>query len=89
MTLAGGGRENKSINYPTFSGRGEEDIDDFMLELAKTFVINQVLDNRKYIVAASCLKGTAVNFYDRLADITGWNIAGQLATTQLKLTLEA
>ena len=89
MTLAGGGRENKSVNYPTFSGRGDEDIDDFMLELAKAFIVNRVSDNRKYIVAASCLKGIAANFYDGLAGITGWNVAGQLANTQLKLTLEA
>jgi len=39
-TLAGGGRENKSVNYPTFSGRGDEDIDDFMSELAKAFAVN-------------------------------------------------
>ncbi len=89
MTLAGGGRENKSVNYPTFSGRGDEDIDDFMLELAKAFIVNRVPDNKKHIVAVSCLKGTAANFYDRLTGITGWNIAGQLANTKLKLTLEA
>ena len=76
--FVGEGRENKSVNYPTFSRRGEEDIDDFMLELAKAFVINRVPDNRKHIVAASCLKGTAANFYNGLAGITGWNIAGQL-----------
>src|SRR6266540_7416291 len=88
-TLAGGGRENKSVNYPTFSGRGDKDIDNFMSELAKAFTVNRISDNRKYIVAASCLKGMVMNFYDDLADITGWNIVGQLANTQLKLTLEA
>ncbi len=87
-TLAGGGRENKSVNYPTFSGRGDEDINDFMSELAKAFAVNRVPDNRKHIVAASCLKGTAANFYDGLAGITGWNLVGQVANTQLKLTLE-
>ncbi len=87
--LTGGGRENKSVNYPTFSERGDEDIDDFMSEIAKAFAVNQVPDNRKHIVAASCLKGTAANFYDSLAGITGWNVVGQLANTQLKLTLEA
>ena len=40
MTLAGDGRENKSVNYSTFSERGDEDIDDFMSELAKAFAIN-------------------------------------------------
>ncbi len=88
VTLAGGGRKNKSVNYPTFSERGDEDIDNFMLELAKAFVINRVPDNRRHIVTASCLKGTAANFYDRLAGITRWNVVGQLATIQLKLTLE-
>ncbi len=88
VTLAGGGKENKSVNYPTFSGRGDEDIDDFMSELAKTFAVNRVSDNRKHIVIASCLKGTVANFYDGLASITRWNVVGQLANTQLKLTLE-
>jgi len=88
MTLAGGGRENKSINYPIFSERDDEDIDNFMSEIVKVFVVNRVPDNRKYIVVASCLKGTATNFYDGLADITGWNVAGQLTNTQLKLMLE-
>ncbi len=69
--LVGGGRENKSVNYPTFSGRGDEDIDDFMSEIAKAFAVNRVPDNRKHIVVASCLKGTAANFYDGLAGITG------------------
>src|SRR6266498_4452655 len=87
--LVGGGRENKSVNYPTFSDRGDKDIDDFMSELAKAFAVNRVSDNRKHIVAASCFKGTAANFYNSLAGITGWNLVGQLANTQLKLTLEA
>ena len=89
VTLAGGGRENKSVNYPTFSGRDDEDIDDFVSEITKAFAVNRVPDNRKHIVAASCLKGTAANFYDGLAGITGWNGVGQLANTQLKPTLEA
>jgi len=70
MILAGGGRENKSVSYPTFSKRGDENINDFMSELAKAFAVNQVPDNRKHIIAASCLKGTAANFYDGLASIT-------------------
>jgi len=40
VTLARGGRENKSVSYSTFSGRGDEDIDDFMSELAKAFAVN-------------------------------------------------
>ncbi len=79
--LAGKGRENKFVNYPTFSRRSDEDINDFMSELAKTFTVNRVPDNRKYIVAASCLKGTAANFYDRLVSIIRWNVIGQLANT--------
>ena len=49
-TLAEGGRENKSVNYSTFSKRGDEDIDDFMSELAKAFAVNRVPDNRKHIL---------------------------------------
>ena len=88
VTLAGGGRENKLVNYPTFSKRDDEDIDDFMLELTKAFAVNQISDNRKHIVVVSCLKGIAVNFYDGLAGIIRWNVVGQLANTQLKLMLE-
>ncbi len=80
-TLAGGGRENKSVNYPIFSGRSDKDIDDFMSELTKAFAVNWIPNNRKHIVIASCLKETATNFYDRLVSITGWNVAGQLANT--------
>ena len=40
VTLAGGGRENKSINYLTFSERGDEDIDDFISKLTKAFTVN-------------------------------------------------
>ena len=79
VTLAGGGRENKSVNYLTFSERDDENIDNFMSELTKTFIVNWVSDNRKHIVTASCLKGIAANFYDGLASIMEWNIAGQLA----------
>src|SRR6266498_73331 len=89
MTLVGGGKENKLVNYPIFSGSGNKDIDDFMSKLTKASVVNRVPDNRKHIVIVSCLKGTAANFYDGLASITGWNLVGQLANTQLKPTLEA
>ncbi len=71
VTLTEKDRENKSVNYPTFNGKDDEDIDDFMSELTKAFAVNQMPDNRKYIVAASCLKGMATNFYDGLGDITG------------------
>ena len=76
VTLAGGGRENKFVNYLTFSGRGDKDIDDFMSELTKAFAVNRVPDNRKHIVAASCLKEIVANFYDGLVSITEWNVAG-------------
>jgi len=39
-------------------------------------------------VTANCLKGTAANFYDGLAGITGWNVVRQLTNIQLKPTLE-
>ena len=60
-----------------------------MSELAKVFAVNHIPDNRKHIVVTSCLKGIAANFYNGLASITGWNVAGQLVNTQLKSTLEA
>ncbi len=40
VTLVGRGKENKSINYPIFSRKGDEDINDFMSELTKTFTVN-------------------------------------------------
>ncbi len=39
-TLVGGGRENKSVSYLTFSERGNKNINDFMSELAKAFAVN-------------------------------------------------
>ncbi len=71
ITLVEEKRENKSANYLIFSERGKEDIDDFIIELEKAFVINRVPDNRKHIVIVSCLKGIAANFYDGLVRITG------------------
>ena len=88
-TLTEEGRENKSVNYLTFSEQNNEDVDDFIIELKKAFAINRMPDNRKYIVIASCLKGTAANFYNRLVEIIGWNVAGQLVNTQLRPTLIA
>ena len=88
ITLASRIKENKTVNYLTFNKRDKKDIDDFIIELEKVFAVNQVSDNRKYIVTASCLKGTAANFYDRLAGIMRWNVIGQAANTQLKLALE-
>jgi len=44
-TLAVGEEERKTVNYSTFSKRGEEDINDFILELEKTFAVNRVLIN--------------------------------------------
>ncbi len=38
-------------------------------------------------IIISCLKGTAANFYDRLAGITNWNTAGQAINTQLRPAL--
>ena len=57
-------RENKLVNYPTYSKRSDEDIDDFIIEQKK-------LDNKKYIVVVNYLKGTAANFYNGLVGITG------------------
>src|SRR6266542_1293232 len=88
IILAAGGGERKMINYPTFSERSEEDIDNFISELEKIFEVNRVFNNRKYIVAASCLKEIAANFYNELVRIIRWNTAGQTANTQLRLMLK-
>ncbi len=88
MTLIAGSRERKIVNYLTFSKRGDEDIDDFIIELKKVFAVNKVFNNRKHLIIASYLKRIAVNFYDELAEITGWNVTGQATNTQLKLILE-
>jgi len=68
-TLAARKRENKTVNYLTFSERGNEDINNFIIELEKMFTINRMSNNRKYLVIVSCLKETAENFYDELAKI--------------------
>ncbi len=75
-TLAERGKENKSVNYPTFSRQGDKNIDDFITELEKAFAVNRVPDNRKHIIIASCLKGMTTNFYDGLVKITEWNVVG-------------
>ncbi len=69
-TLVERERKNKIINYLTFSERGDEDVNNFIIELKKTFVVNRVADNRKYLVTISYLKGIVANFYNRLAEIT-------------------
>ncbi len=70
MTLAAGKEERKSVNYPTFSERGDKDINDFIVELEKAFAVNRVADAKKHLIAISCLKEIAANFYDGLAGIT-------------------
>jgi len=62
-------RENKIVNYFIFSEKSDEDINDFIIELEKAFVINRVADGKKHIIIIRYLKGIAANFYDRLAGI--------------------
>ncbi len=76
MTLAIGEEERKAVNYPFFSERSDEDINDFIAELEKAFVVNRVVDSKKHLVAISYLKGTAANCYDELVEIINWNTAG-------------
>ncbi len=66
--------KNKIINYLIFNKREDKDIDNFINELEKTFVINRIANNRKYMVVISCLKEITANFYDELNRITNWNI---------------
>ncbi len=86
-TLVAKGGERKAVNYLSFSERGDEDINDFITELEKAFAVNRVVDERKHLIASSCLKGIAANFYDGLAGITNWNTVGQAANTQLRPAL--
>ncbi len=79
--------ERKAVNYSSFSERSDKDINNFIIELEKAFVVNRVIDSRKYLVVISCLKWTAANFYNRLAEITNWNTVGQAVNTQLRLAL--
>jgi len=57
MILVAESEKKKIVNYLTFSKRNEKDINNFIVELEKAFVINRVFDNKKHMVAASCLKG--------------------------------
>ncbi len=54
-TLAAGEEERKAVNYPTFSRRGDKDINNFIMELEKAFVINRVVDSRKHLLAISII----------------------------------
>ncbi len=74
-TLVRRGKENKIVNYLTFSKKSDEDINNFITKLEKTFAVNKVANNRKYLVVINCLKGIVANFYDRLVGITNWNTA--------------
>ncbi len=67
--LTVGGGEQKVVNYPSFSEREDENINDFITKLEKAFVVNRVVDGRKHLVAISCLKEIAINFYDELIGI--------------------
>ncbi len=67
--LADRRRENKIVNYPTFNEKSDKDINDFIIKLKKVFTVNRVFDNRKHLVAVSCLKEMTTNFYNRLAGI--------------------
>ncbi len=78
-TLVEEGKENKTINYPTFSRRDDEDINDFITKLEKVFAVNKVANNKKHLITISCLKGIVANFYNELAGITNLNIVRQLA----------
>ncbi len=86
-TLAAEGGERKAVNYPTFSEKDDEDINDFIINLEKAFAVNRVVDGRKHLIAISYLKGIAANFYDGLVRITNWNIMGQAVNTQLRPAL--
>ena len=72
-TLAKGGRKNKVMNYPIFSRREDKNIDDFINDLKKVFIVNRIADGRKYVVAVSYLKETVISYYDRFIRITNWN----------------
>ena len=89
MTLAAAAGERKVVNYLSFSGRGDKDVNNFITELEKTFAVNRISDGRKHLVVISYLKGTAANFSDGLIGITNWNIVGQAANTQLRSALIA
>jgi len=67
MTLVAEEGEKKSVNYLTFSERGDKNINDFIIEVEKAFVRNKVADDRKHLVTISCLKGIAANFYDGIS----------------------
>jgi len=69
-TLVARREEKKAVNYLFFNRREDKDINDFITELEKAFAINRVVNRRKYLIAISCLKGTATNFYDKLVGIT-------------------
>ncbi len=57
-------RKNKSISYPIFSEKDDKDVNDFISDLKKVFTVNNMLNNRKYIVTINCLKKITANFYD-------------------------
>ena len=73
-TLVGGDRENKTVNYLTFSERDNENINDFITDLEKVFAINRIVNNRKHLIIINCLKEIVANFFNKLVGIINWNI---------------
>jgi len=57
-------REGRVAQLPTFSGRADEDVREFIQHLEIAFQANQVADNRRFHIAISCLTGTAANWYE-------------------------
>ena len=57
-------REGRIAQLPTFSGRADEDVREFIRRLEIAFQANQVADNKRFHIAISCLTGTAANWYE-------------------------
>ena len=69
-TLVEKDQKNKILSYSTFSKRENENVNDFVNDLKKTFLMNRILNRRKHIVAISCLKDIIANYYNSLNGIT-------------------
>ena len=81
-------REGRVAQLPTFSGRADEDVREFIQRLEIAFQANQVADNRRFHIAISCLTRTAANWYElNRATLANWDTAGQANNTRFRTSI--
>ena len=81
-------REGRIVTLLTFSGWADEDIWKFIRQLEIVFLANQIIDNRKFNIAISCLTGMMANWYKlNWRTLANWNTVGQPNNIQFRTSI--